>query len=225
MLTVDVRGMGEVQRMLCNLATEQMPYAISTALNSTAFAVQKTERQRLPSVFDRPTPLIKGALRVEKSTKQNLTAVVYADPKRAAILKTHEVGGPRSDQKLERYLRGKGWLASGWRAVPTDKMKLNSYGNPAQAEVNKIIAGLPSISGIRGDRRRHFVVPAGRGRGLSPGIYRRGAKTGLLKLYHFVSQAVYSPRWGFEAAAHAQATRELPDLMSAAIDRAIRTAR
>lgn len=229
MINIDIRGLPEVQRMLRNLAEEQMPYAISSALNSTAFAVQKDQKQRLPTVFDRPTPLIKGAIRVEKATKQDLTAKVYVDPKRAAILKTHEEGGRRGDQRLEWFLKSKGWLSAGWRAVPTDKMKRNSYGNPAQAEVNKIIAGLPGISGIKGDSRRLFVIPAVAQRGgLSPGIYRTLSRSGgaaIMKLYHFVSRAEYKKRLGFSESTRAEAIRILPGLMSAAIDRAIRTAR
>lgn len=227
MITLDIRGLPEIERMLRNLADEQMPFALSSALNSTAFAVQKFEKARIPTVFDRPTPLIKGAVRVEKATKQELTAKVYVDPKRAIILKTHEEGGRRGDQKLERYLRSKGWLASGWRAIPTDKMPTNSYGNPRQAEVNKLIAGLPGISGVRGDKRRVFVIPQQRG-GLSPGVYRtlsRSAGAAIVKLYHFVSQAEYRERLGFVESARDEATRLLPGLMSAAIERAIRTAR
>lgn len=227
MITLDIRGLPEIQRMLTNLATEQMPFAISSALNSTAFAVQKLEKARMPTVFDRPTPLIKGAFRVEKATKQELTAKVYVDPKRAIILKTHEEGGRRGDQKMERYLRSKGWLTSGWRAVPTDKMPRNSYGNPKQAEVNKIIAGLPGISGIKGDKRRVFVIPQQRG-GLSPGVYRtlsRSNGSAIVKLYHFVSTAQYRARLDFEGTARDEANRLLPGLMRTAIDRAIRTAR
>jgi len=227
MIAIDIRGMPELQRMLRNLAEDQMPYAISSALNSTAFAVQKQQKARIPSVFDRPTPLIKGAIRVEKATKQTLTAMVYVDPKRAVILKTHEEGGKRGDQKLERYLRGKGWLSAGWRAVPTDKMKLNSYGNPAQAEVTKIITGLPVIGGVKGQPRRYFVIESGHPT-LSPGIYRTLSKSNggaVMKLYHFVAQARYRPRLGFEETAMAEAKRLLPDAMSQAIRRAIETAR
>lgn len=229
MISVDIRGLPEVQRMLRNLADEQMPFAISSALNTAAFAIQKQQKERVPTVFDRPTPLTKGAFRVEKATKQKQTSVVYVDPKRAVILKTHEEGGKRGDQKLERYLKSKGWLGGGARAVPTDKMPLNSYGNPKAAEVNKIIAGLPAISGIKGDKKRVFVIPAGSLRGgLSPGIYRtlsRSKGAAIMKLYHFVSRAEYQKRLGFEESARTEALRILPGLMSAAIERAIRTAR
>ena len=215
--------------MLRNLAEEQMPFAISSALNSVAFAIQKDQKTRLPTVFDRPTPLTKGAFRVEKATKQKLTSVVYVDPKRAVILKTHEEGGKRGDQRLEWFLKSKGWLAGWGRAVPTDKMPLNSYGNPKVAEVNKIIAGLPGIGGIKGDKKRVFVIPAGLQRGgLSPGVYRTLSKSkgaAIMKLYHFVSRAEYKKRLGFEESSRAEAMRILPGLMSAAIERAIRTAR
>lgn len=228
MINIDIRGLPEVQSMLRNLAAEQMPFAISSALNTAAFAIQKQQKERVPTVFDRPTPLTKGAFRVEKATKQKQTSVVYVDPKREVILKTHEEGGKRGDQKLERYLKSKGWLARSERAVPTDNMPLNSYGNPKVAEVNKIIAGLPSISGIRGDRRRHFVVRGGSGSGLSPGIYRTLSKSGgaaIVKLYHFVSRAEYQKRLGFEESSRTEALRIFPGIMSAAIERAIRTAR
>lgn len=228
MITLDVRGLPEVQRLLQNLAAEQMPYAISTALNSTAFAVQKFEKARIPTVFDRPTPLVQGAFRVEKATKQTLTAAVYVDPKRAIILKIHEEGGQRGDQKLERYLREKGWLSAGWRAVPTENMPRNSYGNPRQAEVSKLIAGLPGVSGVKGDKRRVFVIRASAVSHLSPGIYRtlsRSAGAAIVKLYHFVSRAEYRERLGFEESARDEATRLLPDEAAKAIRRAMETAR
>ncbi len=72
MIAVDIAGLPEIQRMLGRLASDQMPYAISSALNTVAFKVQSTERQRMSAVFDRPTPLIRGAFRVEKATKQSL---------------------------------------------------------------------------------------------------------------------------------------------------------
>ncbi|MCP5197508.1 MAG: hypothetical protein H6974_12120 [Gammaproteobacteria bacterium] len=169
--------------MTCMVA---VPGRISTALNSTAFAVQKASRQRLETAFDRPTPLIKGATRVEKATKQNLTAQVFIDPKRAGVLKTHEQGGPRGDQRLERFLRGQGWLPASWRAVPTNNMPINSYGNPRQAEVTKIINGLPRAGGVAGAARRYFVIKPRSSTRLSPGIYRtrsRSSGAALLKLY------------------------------------------
>jgi len=228
MIRIDLRGMADVQRMLRNLAEEQMPYAMMVTLNNTAFAVQKASKTLLTSAFDRPTPLIKGATRVIKATKQSLTSTTLIDPKRAVILETHELGGKRGDQKLERFLKSKGWLPSGHRAVPTDKMPLNSYGNPKAAEVNKIIAGLPSIGGIRGDKRRMFVIPSGGRSRLSPGIYRTLSKSkgaAITKLYHFVSTAQYRATLEWEVTMEREARAILPDEMQKAVQRAIETAR
>lgn len=228
MIEIDVRGMADVQRSLSGLASGQIPYALSVAINGTAFGTQKIGRQRLETAFDRPTPLIKGATRVEKATKQNLTARVFIDPKRAAIIGTHETGGPRGDQRLERFLRGKGWLPDGWRAVPTDNMSTNSYGNPRQAEVAKIISGLPRAGGIAGDRRRLFVIQPGLSIRMQPGIYRvksRSSDRAITKLYHFVTRAQYQARLEWLPTVEAAAIRLLPEQAIRAMQRVIETAR
>lgn len=228
MIEVDIRGMAEVQRVLRGLVSGQIPYALTVALNGTAFGVQKVGRKQLETVFDRPTPLIKGATRVEKATKETLTARVFIDPKRAAILETHEVGGPRGDQRLEKFLRGKGWLPPGWRAVPTDNMPTNSYGNPKQAEVAKIINGLPRAGGIAGDRRRYFVIQPGLAIRMQPGIYRvksRSSDRAIMKLYHFVNRAQYQARLEWLPTVEAEAIRLLPEQAIKAMQRAMDTAR
>lgn len=228
MIDIDIRGMAEVQRALRGLASEQIPYALTVALNGTAFGAQKVGRKQLETVFDRPTTLIKGATRVEKATKETLTARVFIDPKRAAILETHEEGGQRGDQRLEKFLRSKGWLPAGWRAVPTDNMPLNSYGNPRQTEVNKIINGLPIAGGMAGDRRRLFVIAPGLPARIQPGIYRVKSRSGdraIMKLYHFVDRAQYKAILEWMPTVQAEAIRLLPDQAAKAIRRAIETAR
>lgn len=225
MIRIEVRNLAAVQAAMRNLAEEEIPFAMSSGLNSTAFAVQKASRAHLEGSFDRPTPLVKGATRVEKATKAALTARTFIDDRRNLVLTVHEEGGKRNDQRLERFLQGKGWLPTGWRAIPTGNMPLNAYGNPQQAEVTRIINGLPSIGGISG-ARRYFVIPAGRARGLSAGVYRAlGRGAGVLKLYSFASRAEYRPELKWLPNMEAEARRILPDLMSAAVRRAIETAR
>lgn len=229
MISIDVRGMPEIQAALRGLADEQMPYALSVALNSTAFAVQRASRARLESAFNKPTPLIKGATRVEKATKETLTATVYIDPKRAAILQTHEHGGRRGNQLLERFLVGKGWLPNGWRAIPADSMPRDSYGNPRRGEVNKIVAELSaSISGIVGSNRRTFVIRPGQRSHLSPGIYRirsRSKGAAIMPLYLFASVAQYRAILNWEGTVEAEARRLLPEEAAKAVKRAMDTAR
>lgn len=230
MIGVDIRGLPEVQRMLRNLTEEQIPFAISTALNSTAFAVQKESKQHIETAFDRPTPFVKSATRVEKSTKQTLTATVYIEPKRAQVLRWHEFGGNRGNQRLEVWLRGKGWLPQGWRAIPGDEMPRNSYGNPKQGVVNQIMAALASGPTGPASNRRFFCIPVGdtRSTWLKPGIYRtrsRSAGAAIMPLYVFASRATYRATLDWLPTVEGAARRLLPDAMSAAIRRAIETAR
>lgn len=124
--------------MLSRLASDQIPYATMAAVNNVAFAVRSQQSQRLPQVFDRPTPLIKGAVRVVKATKESLTAKVEVDPRRTVALQAHEMGGRRNVQKLEAALRNRGLLPMGSAVVPVD-VDLDVYGNPRRAAVNQVV--------------------------------------------------------------------------------------
>jgi hypothetical protein len=229
MIAIDVRGLDAVQRQLRNLASEQMPYALMVAINNTAFATQKASRARLEQAFDRPTRLIQGATRVEKATKQTLTAIVQIDPKRAVILQTHEQGGRRGNQALERFLVSQGWLPNGWRAIPSKEMPKDSYGNPRRAEVNKIMMELGAgISGVKGSNRRTFVIRPGQRSHLAAGIYRvrsRSKGAALMPLYLFASVAQYRAILNWEETVTVEATRLLPDEAAKAVRRAMETAR
>lgn len=229
MITLDIRGMDEVQRQLQRLAEDQIPYAAMVGINSTAFAVKRASRRQLETSFDRPTPLIKGATRVDKATKQTLTAVVYIDPKRSPILQVHEEGGKRGRQALERFLIMQGWLPNSWRAVPSESMPRDAYGNPKRAEVNKIMAELSaSISGIANSSRRCFVIRPGQRSHLTPGIYRirsRSEGRAIMPLFLFVSTTQYRAILHWEPAVKTEAQRLLPDEVAKAIQRAMATAR
>ncbi len=238
MLSIDVRGLPEIQAALRNLASEQMPFAMATAINSTAFAVQKFEKQRIPTVFDRPTPLIQNSFRVEKATKETLTATVFIDPKRA-VLSPHERGGSRGLKGFERILRGKGWLPAGYRAVPSRSMALDSYGNPLRAEINRLMKWAQAATGYSGQRtktQRYFCIPVGSRAALSPGLWLEakgasGAGAGryrmrqVIPLFLFVTGVRYRERLEFVATAEQEARRLLPDAMRLAVQRAIDTAR
>lgn len=239
MITLDIRGLPEIQRMLRDLAERQMPFAISSALNSAAFAVQKFEKARIPTVFDRPTPLTTNAFRIEKATKQTLTAKVYIDPKRA-VLSPHERSGARGLKQFERVLRDKGWLLSGYRAVPSRSMELDQYGNPRKAEISRIIKWAQSATNFSGRRtktQRYFCITVGSQSSarLSPGLYLQstggsGQGTGgyrmqvTIPLFLFVTGVRYQERLGFEETAEQEARRLLPTNMAAAVRRAIETA-
>lgn len=221
--------MEDIQRQLRNLAEEQMPYAVKVALNNTAFSLRSKSKSLLGSTFDRPTPLIRGATRVTKATKETLAAIVAIDPKRAPVLLTHEEGGKRGHQPIERFMVGRGWLPAGWRAVPGKGMPLDAYGNPRRAEVNHILQELSAgISGVHGSARRTFVIPVGMRSHLPPGVWRVRAgsrERAITPLYLFVSSVQYRAILHWEGTASAEAERLLPDEVAKAIRRALATAR
>lgn len=229
MISLGARGLEEVRRIFDRLGQDQMHYAAMIAVNNTAFSLLPKSRQHLAESFDRPTPLIKGATRVKKASKETLTAIVYIDPKRAPIIKTHELGGDRGDQLIERLLKGKGWLPSGWRAVPSSSMSRDAYGNPKRSEVNLIVNELSAgISGNKASNRRCFVIPVGSSRPLQPGVYRtksRAQGLAVMLLYIFVSRSQYRAILGWETAMQADAIQVLPTEAEKAVRRAIETAR
>lgn len=148
MISVDVRGMREVQAALRNLASEQIPFAIMTAINSTAFKVKNALQAEMQSVFDRPTPWLIRHVAVAKATKENLTAIVgtpegikdisgkgagFSRVTSSGVferyISPHIEGGSRLPRNAETRLRKAGLLPQGWFAIPAPDAPLDSYGN------------------------------------------------------------------------------------------------
>lgn len=211
----ELRGFEEVQAQLRALGNDQIPYATMLAINKTAFALIDPSKKQMESRFDRPTPLIYGAARVLKATKETLSATFYIDPKRAVIIRAHELGGERGLSSFEKKLG----LTDPWRAVPTKKMPLNQYGNPDSALKRRILTAKSGKA-----RGIYFVMPGTRSK-QSPGIYQFMSSTQIIKLFHFVNRMTYSPRLDWVKALSDESRRLLPGFTMEAIDRAIATAR
>lgn len=147
MISIDVRGLPEMQKRLHSLAAGQIPYATMIALNNTAFAVRAKLQDTMRSVFDRPTPWLLNQVTVSKATKDHLTAVVgtlegkqTATGKNAGftrfssgvyerVLAPHIQGGTRELRKAEVRLQRAGILPTGWLCVPSPNAPLDQYGN------------------------------------------------------------------------------------------------
>jgi hypothetical protein len=229
MIEIDIRGLDAVQRQLLGLAVEQLPYAMNLALNRTAFELQKVSRKQMEKSFEKPTPLIKGATRVEKSIKKNLTARIFISPGREVILRTHETGGDRGRQRLERIVVARGWMPGEYRAIPCELMPLDAYGNPKRAAVNEVVLSILKF-GISGGwpDRRIFVIPVGARSHLHPGIYRTLSQSygrAILPLYLFVPRARYEAILRWETTMVAEALALLPGYTAEAVQRAVDTVR
>lgn len=105
----------QVTKHLNVIQKKQIPFAASNAINQTLFQTRKVMMKQTGQKLDRPVPFtIKGYL-VNKAQKRNLTGILFVRDKVASYLKYQIDGGLRKrDNRI---------------GVPTDKAKLNQYGN------------------------------------------------------------------------------------------------
>ena len=234
MIEIDLDA--NLRPMLNRLAglERQLPYALSTAINVTLFAVRNASQQQLESAFDRPTRLITGATRVETATKQTLQGRVYIDQKRVPVIVTHETGGGRGLQGIEQLLRGKGLLPSGYKAIPSHSMPLDLFGNPEKSVIKPIKRWLAGDMGRTSRNRRYFVIPVGTASRLPPGVWLessgnsgRGAgryrMNRIVPLFLFFSGVRYRATLGWGETTKASALKIIPTEIEKAINRILET--
>eukprot|EP01042_Synura_sphagnicola_P028124 gene28124-36292_t len=106
----------EISRTLTEIQRRQIPFATSVALNRTAFLVRDAELQNLKDVLESPTPFTLKGLRVEKSTKRSLEAIVYMADAQANYLAPFEATGPH-------------FLGNKKALIVPYSVKVNAYGN------------------------------------------------------------------------------------------------
>jgi hypothetical protein len=85
--------------------TKQLPFAISQALNKTAFDMRDAMNGATRQYFKNPVPFTQRAFLVNKSNKRDLTAKVYAERRRARYLRTLISGGVRGQKPVERVVQ------------------------------------------------------------------------------------------------------------------------
>ena len=196
-----------------------LPYAASAALTRTALAAQKLIVERMPSVFDRPTPYTLNATRVVPSTVQTLLARVAVKDQAGrgiapeAFLLPEVAGGSRSEKRFERALRYAGILQPGERVVPGVDAPLDAFGNLQRSVLSRILA----VTAARPSLKRRskaslaegtlYFVGAIRGQ---RGVWRRDGRK-LSPILIFVrAQPHYRSRLDFESIARAAAEANFP---------------
>lgn len=231
MINIDVSGLPEVQRAL-RTAADQVPFALSKAINATAFKVRTAEQGEMRSVFDRPTPWVIRQPRVQKATKQTLTATIGSQTAISGrpgvfdkVMAPHVQGGVRLRKPMEHELVKAGIMPAGWVAVAGPSAKLNQYGNISRALWLKLLEEAQLNTGSA----RYFAARQGdpRTRHLRPGIYERyGRKRKLMHcIVLFKSQASYRRSVDWELRARAVVNREFPAEFNQAFQDALRTRR
>lgn len=194
MITVKIDGLNATKARLEGMQ-KQIRYAASRALNSIAFSVNAEIKEEMKRSFKGgPTAFTLRAFRIERATRDNLTArvVLREDSSEggttyAKALRHLFSGGTRDWKKVEGALRGCGLVPDGYMIVPGKDCPLDSRGNIKRTQFAEMFGVLrSSIRNLRLDYTRardrgmgrskqigFFVIMPGARSHLYPGIYRR----------------------------------------------------
>lgn len=200
----------------------QMPFATSLALNRTAFDIRQLFNYETQRYFDRPVPFTQRAFLVDRSTKQNLEAVVYAEARRARYLRFGIDGGLRPQKGLERKFLGQqvGNIPAGAQLRPTGAVRRDSGGNVSLATLRSI------SSKVAPSGANSVMVGKPRGGARPPGIYQRTTANKLRPLFIASSaRAGYRPRFPIGQLGTQLAEQRFMGYLISSLEQAIATAR
>lgn len=129
MIEINVRfETRKLEKALNDLAYKQLPFATSLALTAVARQVQASEKQALPSIFDKPTPFTTNSIGITPARKDNLQATVFVKDIAASYLAPYEFGGKtKGVGKRDTFLR------------PAN-VRLNQYGNLPRSKLAQLKA-------------------------------------------------------------------------------------
>ena len=224
-LSIDQKGLEAAGRWSQSVA-RQLPFATSQALNSVAFDGRTALNGATRSYFNAPTKFTQSAFLVQKSTKRNLEAAIYANDQpgrnRAKFLRYGIQGGSRTQKGFERWFAGvanDGTVPPGAALVPTGNVKLNAQGNVTQATLKRIGQGLG------GNARGGFFIGTPRGSGgRPPGIYRRSRER-LFAYFIAKPRPRYRTRLDLPKIAGKVIERRFNGYLMSSLERALATAK
>ncbi len=246
MIKVQVQGMDKLVAQLQGMS-KQVKFATAVALTRTAQAVKDDLGRLMPTELDRPKPTTTKAMRIEKATKEKLTAVVRLANRGEGVPSQefigHNVtGGRRGMKRSELMLRAAGILPDGLYTIPGKEAKLDAYGNMSRGQIVSILSyfrtfGITPLNSARMNmkdktrarmvqrRGEYFVVPVrDRKLGLYPGIWRRSGNE-LQPLLMFVSPGTHKKLVKFYETGERVARRDFNRHFDQAFAEAMRTAR
>jgi hypothetical protein len=253
MITVKLEGMDRLKAKLLGVE-KQVRFAEMVAINRAAFTAREAVQREIGRVFDRPTPWVKGAVRVIKATKAKPTAQVDLDfwgNKQGVsvdqVLKAQIGGGARKNKRNEIALQRAGILPAGMGIVPGSAAKLDQYGNMQAGQIVQIISWFKA-AGEQGysanmkdggkrlgrDNKRtgargfaYFALQKAHGK-LLPGVYQRiqtAFGSAVKPVMIFVRMPAYKQRLDFYGVADRAARAEFAVQFPIAFKQAMATAR
>ncbi len=133
-------------------AESELRFAAALALTRTAQRAQKAVTEKLPTIFDRPTPTTMRSIRITMTRKSTPLAEMRSSvwirdeaPKGTAparYLQAEIEGGTRRDKRSERALIAAGVMPPGTQTVPGDGAELDAYGNIPGGQIVRILSRL-----------------------------------------------------------------------------------
>lgn len=203
-----------------------VPYAAATALTRSAFIARDAVRTKMPQVFDRPVSYTLNALRVERATAKNLTAMVAVKdtaatagrPAQSYLLPEVE-GGARNATGLELRLRYTGFMAGDSFIVPGDGAQLDAYGNIRRTQIASVLRALDA-GRVKGGKIffTQMGKRAGKNKNVQGAIWERVSKDKAQPIMFFTKDRPnYRPRFDFHAYAQAAAQEAMPEEFARAL--------
>jgi hypothetical protein len=214
MASDQVSGVDQVVANFREAAANQIPFAVSLALNKTANEVVAAEGGHATSAFDRPTPFTLNAFGMSPSNKQDLTASVFVKNIQSKYLEVESEGGPRSFKTFEERFTSDGVPQM---MMPGAAMPRDQFGNVSKDKIIQIAQAL------RQGKSSYFIgKPKGGNR--PAGVYLRdkGDKK-LSPLMIEASTASYQPRFKFHEVAERTFASKFQQNMLDAWGRALST--
>lgn len=226
-ITLDIRSELPKAIRWTDTMTKQLPFAISQALNATAFDARTALNGATRQYFDRPNRFTQTAFLYGKSTKRNLEATVFANSQqgrdRARYLRFGIAGGTRPQKGFERKFLaevvGTGRVPAGSQFVPTSLVKLDGSGNVSLATIKRIQKGLS------GNARGGFFVGTPRGGNRPPGIYRRSREQLFPYFIATSDRGSYTPRLPMAEIGMKITQRRFGNYLRSSLEKALANAR
>lgn len=187
-----------LEAALTEVERNQLPFALSQALNDTANDVKRAWEATIERQLDRPTPFTRRSVFVQRSNKRRLEAIVGIKDIQAEYLRWQVRGGTQPSRR---------------QAIPIAvKQRRNKYGNAPRGSLQRLLAK-PNVF-------------SGRVKGRA-GVWQRmkNKRRPLKLLFAYHATATYQRRLNLERPARQVTSRVIRGHVAHRLARALATAR
>lgn len=226
-LTLDIQSELPKAIRWTDTMTKQLPFAISQALNASAFDARTALNGATRQYFDKPNKFTQSAFLVQKTNKRELEAKVYANDQqgrdRARYLRFGIAGGARPQKGFERKflaeIVGTRTIPAGAQLQPTSLVKRDGSGNVSLATIKRIQKGL------NGNARGGFFIGTPRGGDRPAGIYRRSREQLFPYFIATEQRSRYTPRFPMAEIGSKAVQRRFGVYLRSSLEKAVASAR